>query len=68
MGVDVEIQLEDLGDRARLRLVGVLRVEVQQKPAQAVSSAPLGRDVVVHPRVGVAHRREGRLHEAFSWS
>jgi len=56
--VDREIQLQHLGDRARLELVRLLRVEVQQKAAQALAASALGRDVIVHPRASVAHRRE----------
>ena len=58
MRVDLQIELEQLPDRARLKLVGLLGVEVQKKATQAIAPAPLGGDVVIHPRAGMAHRRE----------
>lgn len=65
MRVDGEVELEDLPERARLGLVGLLRVEVQQEPAQALASATLGGDVGVHPRAGVLDRWEGAAALAF---
>lgn len=59
VGVHREVKLENLSNRPHLGLVGLLRVEVQQEPPQAVTASALGRDVVVHPRAGVAHRRKG---------
>jgi hypothetical protein len=58
MGIDGEVELEHLPDAPRLGLVGLLRVEIQQEPSQAVPAPALGRDVLVHPAPGVAHRRE----------
>src|SRR5580692_12225544 len=58
MRVDLQIKLKHLADRARLNLVGFLRIEVEQEPSQAVAATALGCDVVVHPRAGVTHRRE----------
>jgi hypothetical protein len=56
--VGLQEQLDDLGDRAAFRFVGLFGVQVQQEAPQAVAPAALGRDVVVHPRVGVAHGGE----------
>ncbi len=65
MSVDLHEQLEDLRDRATFGLVGLFRVEVQQEPPQAVAAPALSRYVVVHPRAGVPHRREGPAALAF---
>jgi hypothetical protein len=59
VGVDCEVELDHLPDAPRLSPVGLLRVEVQQEPPQAVRPPALGRDVVVHPGAGVADRGEG---------
>jgi hypothetical protein len=63
--VDLKIELEHLGDAPRLGLVGLLRVEVQQEPLQALAAAALGRHIVVHPRAGVAHRGKRAAALAF---
>jgi hypothetical protein len=48
VGVGSQEQLDDLGDCAAFRLVGLLGVEVQQEAAQAVAPTPLGGYVVAH--------------------
>jgi hypothetical protein len=58
MRIDLQEELEDLCDRAAFSFVGLLGVEVQQEPPQTVAASALRSDVVVHPRAGVAHRRE----------
>ncbi len=56
--VGLQEQLDDLGDRAAFRIVGLLGVEVQEEAAQAVAPATLGGDVVAHPLAGVTRRWE----------
>jgi hypothetical protein len=53
--VDLQVELEQLPDGARLDFVGLLGVEVQEEALQALAPAALGGDVVVHPRAGMTH-------------
>jgi hypothetical protein len=63
-----EVERDHLSERAGFGIVGLLGVEVEQKPPQAVAPPTLGGDVAIHPRAGVAHRREVRQRSRFSWS
>ena len=49
IGVQRKVEFDDLADSAGVDLAGLLRVEVEQEPPQALTSAPLGGAVVLHP-------------------
>jgi hypothetical protein len=65
VGVQLEVELDHLGDCSCLSFVGLFGVEVEQEAPQAVPTPALRRHVVLRPGLGMLDRRERATSSPF---